>query len=79
MKKKYITPMIAVFKTDTQALLANSSPKNAVRLVDKTTQSDQLRSDAAGNINDFLFGIKDGGGTPNAKDNWGYDGDLWED
>lgn len=79
MKKKYIAPMVAVVKTDMESLLAGGSthnPKQAVRLVDKTTLSDQMRSTVSSETDNFLFGISDGGGTPNAKDNgW----DLWEE
>lgn len=79
MKKKYIAPMIAVVKTDVESLLANTSPhdlKQAVRLVDKTTKSDMIKDTEISGSDNFLFGISDGGGTPNAKDNgW----DLWEE
>lgn len=79
MKKKYITPTIAIVKTDMESLLANTSPldlKQAVRLVDKTTKNDMLRGTEISSSDNFLFGISDGGGTPNAKDNgW----DLWEE
>ena len=79
MKKKYIAPMIAVVKTDVESLLANTSPqdmKQAVRRVDKTTKSDMIKDTEISGSDNFLFGISDGGGTPNAKDNgW----DLWEE
>lgn len=78
MKKKYITPMITVVRTDVESLLANTSPnfKQAVRLVDKTTKNDLIRDTEISGSDNFLFGISDGGGTPNAKDNgW----DLWEE
>lgn len=79
MKKKYITPMTTVVKTDMETLLAGGSPhQQAVHLFDKTTQSEQYRStvSSGADVNQFLFGISDGGGTPNAKDSeW----DLWEE